>query len=246
MQIIPVIDIRNGVAVRAVGGRRDEYRAIESCLTASVEPAAVLTALQDHFQMSSCYVADLDAIERAQINRCTIAEMVRTGVSLIVDAGVTTIEQIESLLEIGVSKVVLASESVADLTTLTSFLQSIDCESLVFSIDLKHGELLVKDPLWKGLSPLKLAQFVLEHGIGQLVVLDLAAVGTGHGVPTLNLCREIRNLSSDVTIISGGGVDSHQCIQRAADAGLDGLLIASALHDGRISYSDMDLKTRAT
>jgi phosphoribosylformimino-5-aminoimidazole carboxamide ribotide isomerase len=243
MQIIPVIDIRNGVAVRAVGGRRDEYRAIKSRLTESVEPAEVLTALRDQFQSSTCYVADLDAIERGQINRCTIGEMARTGVSLIVDAGVTTIEQVESLLEIRASKVVLASESIADLTTLKTFLNSFDCGSLVFSIDLKHGELLVEDPLWEGRPPLNLARFLLDQGFRQFIVLDLAAVGTGDGIQTLKLCREIRDLSSDATIISGGGVDSHQCIQRATEAGLNGLLIASALHDGRLTPSDLGFRS---
>ena len=138
------------------------------------------------------------------------------GVSLIVDAGATTIEQVESLLEIGVSKVVLASESFADLTTLKAILHHVDCDSLIFSIDLKHGELRVQDPLWKGQSPLNLARFVLDQGIRQLIVLDLAAVGTGHGIPTLKLCREIRKLSSDVRITSGGGVNSNQCITDAA------------------------------
>jgi phosphoribosylformimino-5-aminoimidazole carboxamide ribotide isomerase len=101
--------------------------------------------------------------------------------------------------------------------------------------------LRVQDPLWKRQSPLNLARFVLDQGLRQLIVLDLAAVGTGCGVPTLKLCREIRKLSSDVQITSGGGVNSSQCIADAARAGLDGLLIASALHDGRLNFHDLDL-----
>ena len=90
MQIIPVIDISNGMAVRAVAGERKHYRAIQSRLTESVEPAEVMRAIQERLQCPVCYVADLDAIERQQLNRCTIAEMVRTGVALIVDAGAET------------------------------------------------------------------------------------------------------------------------------------------------------------
>ena len=109
MDIIPVIDIRSGIAVHAVAGNRSRYQAIKSRLTESREPAEILKSLQAHFRCDACYVADLDAIEGRQLNRCIIAEMVRTGVSLIVDAGATTIEHAESLLEIGVSKVVLTS-----------------------------------------------------------------------------------------------------------------------------------------
>ncbi len=240
MQIIPVIDIRNGVVVRAVAGDRSRYRAIESLLTSSAEPAAILKALDKHFQSDVCYVADLDAIERQQqLNRCTIAEMVRTGVALILDAGAATVEQIEALLEIGVRQVVLSSESMHDLTQVEAMIRSFGSASLIFSLDLKHGKLLVDDPAWQGKSPLDLVRFVIERGIRQLIVLDLAAVGTGLGIPTLQLCQDIRRMSPDIRIISGGGVDSAACVADAAQAGLDGLLIASALHDGRLTADDL-------
>ena len=239
MQIIPVIDIRNGIAVRAVAGVRARYRAIESRLTSSAEPAAVLAALDQHFQSDVCYVADLDAIERQQLNRCTIAEMVRTGVALIVDAGAATVDQIESLLEIGVRQVVLSSESMQDLTQLEALVTRFDSASLFFSIDLRHGELLVSDPAWQGNSPLDLVRFVVDRGLRQLIVLDLAAVGTGQGVPTLHFCQDLRHISPELRIISGGGVASAACVAAAAQAGLDGLLIASALHDGRLTADDL-------
>ena len=40
-------------------------------------------------------------------------------------------------------------------------------------------------------------------------------------------------------IISGGGVHSRTCLVTAQAAGLDGLLIASALHDGRLTPDDL-------
>ncbi len=239
MQIIPVIDIRNGIAVRAVAGERSQYRAIESRLTASVEPAEVLKVLKHHVNCAACYVADLDAIERQQLNRCTIAEMARAGVSLIVDAGVTSVEQIEALFELGVNRVVLSSESINDLTQLESMVESFDPASLVFSIDLKNRKLLVGDPRWDGRPSLEMARFVLECGLRQLIVLDLAAVGSGNGVPTLELCQQIKELLPKIEIISGGGITSAQCVAQAARAGLDGLLIASALHDGRLTKADL-------
>ena len=239
MQIIPVIDIRNGIAVRAVAGKRSQYRAIESQLTTSAEPAEVLKALKTDLNCSACYVADLDAIERQHLNRCTIAEMARTGVSLIVDAGVTAVEQIQALFEIGVDRVVLSSESIADLTQLKSMIQPFDPASLIFSIDLRNRSLLAGDPRWEGKPPLEMARFVFEHGLCQLIVLDLAAVGTGHGVPTLELCQRIKSLLPGMSIISGGGVASAQCVAQAARAGLNGLLIASALHDGRLTKEDL-------
>ena len=99
----------------------------------------------------------------------------------------------------------------------------------------------MQDPLWKNQSPLNLARLCLIRESDSSSCVDLAAVGTGHGIPTLKFCREIRKLSSDVRIISGGGVNSSQCVADAARAGLDALLIASALHDGRLNVHDVDL-----
>lgn len=243
MQIIPVIDIRGGVAVRAIAGNRSRYQPVQSRLTDSAEPTVVLMALQQTFGCGACYIADLDAIERQQLNRCTITEMARTGVSLIVDAGVNTVKQIETLFEIGVDRVVLSSESLNDLTQLQLMLKQFDSTSLIFSIDLKNRNLLVGDLRWDGKLPLEMAKFVFEHGLRQMIVLDLAAVGTGHGVPTLELCQQIKRISPDITMISGGGVESAECVKQAARAGLDGLLIASALHDSRLTKEDLAAHT---
>lgn len=239
VQIIPVIDIRNGIAVRAVAGERSRYAPLEGRLTDNTDPAEVMAALRRDFGFSLCYIADLDAIERQQINRCTIEKMALTGVALMVDAGATTVEQIEALLDIGVRQVVLSSESMQDLTQVEVMVKPFDSASLIFSIDLKHGELLVSDPAWQGNSPLNLARFVIERGMEHLIVLDLAAVGTGLGIPTLQLCQDIRRISRDIRIISGGGVDSAASVADAAQAGLDGLLVASALHDGRLTVDDL-------
>src|SRR3954451_24567824 len=46
MQIIPVLDIQGGIVVRAIGGRRSEYRPLVSRLTDSTEPLAVAHAMR--------------------------------------------------------------------------------------------------------------------------------------------------------------------------------------------------------
>ena len=240
MQILPVIDIRNGIAVRAVAGDRGRYQPLVTCLTESTEPAEVLKSLQDEFGCDLCYVADLDAIEGRNANRCTLAEMVRTGVRLMVDAGVKSVEDAEQLLELGIAQVVVASESLPEIDRLPEFFpEANDHPPIVFSVDLKHGLLRSADPLWTDRDPLDLVSTVVRHGVRQIIVLDLAAVGTGSGIPTLNLCREIKRRWPDLKVISGGGVRSPACLESARQAGLDGLLIASALHDGRLKAEDL-------
>ena len=82
---------------------------------------------------------------------------------------------------------------------------------------------------------LDVAARVFECGVRSLILLDLAGVGEGRGVPTLELCRSVRELSPDVEIITGGGVRDAADLEALDRAGVDGVLIASALHDGSLT-----------
>jgi phosphoribosylformimino-5-aminoimidazole carboxamide ribotide isomerase len=83
---------------------------------------------------------------------------------------------------------------------------------------------------------LTLVRRVVAMGVGTLIVIDLARVGTGRGCGTENLLRAIRKGFPEVELIAGGGVRSWADVDRLGDAGADAVLIASALHDGRITY----------
>ena len=61
-QVIPVIDLLNGRAVHAVGGRRAHYQPIQSILHASSDPIPLARALRDSLGLQTLYLADLDAI----------------------------------------------------------------------------------------------------------------------------------------------------------------------------------------
>jgi phosphoribosylformimino-5-aminoimidazole carboxamide ribotide isomerase len=90
-------------------------------------------------------------------------------------------------------------------------------------------------PEWRDMQPLDLASLALRAGVRRMIVLDLADVGMGQGPNTLPLCRELRNLDPTAEIIAGGGVRGHDDLRALAAAGCDGALVASALHDGRLS-----------
>lgn len=242
MKVIPVIDIRHGQAVQAVAGDRSNYRPLQSVLTPGTTPASVLEALIQHFGADTCYVADLDAIEGRPANRCAVAEMVRTGCRILLDSGIRCPRDAADLLDLGVHQVIVASESQSQLQELPKYIECCAAEQLIFSIDLRNGALITADADCRSLKPLDLVATVVGLGMTRLIVLDLSAVGTGTGIPTLQLCRQIREQWPQVELITGGGVHSPQCLGDALNAGIDGLLIASALHDGRITRENLQIQ----
>ena len=239
MQIIPVIDILDGKAVHAVGGHRQFYRPVQSVISDSCDPGRMLKALKRRLQIASCYVADIDAIQQRDSNRCSLAEMSRAGVSLLVDSGVRRSEDIQPLLELNLDRVVLGSETIEQAEVIRELTEQHGPERLIFSIDLRDGMLLTVNSAWRDMAPLALALHAAELGINQFIVLDLAAIGTGRGVPTLGLCREIRRHLPTASIIAGGGVRTVADLNQLEQAGADGALVATAVHNGLLKAEDV-------
>src|SRR5690348_8791069 len=98
MRIIPVLDIKNGVVVRGIGGRREEYQPVVSRLTASCRPVDVARAFRDQLGLAEMYLADLDAIAGATLAWNIYGDIQALGCRLWVDAG---IREVADALELG-------------------------------------------------------------------------------------------------------------------------------------------------
>ena len=84
-----------------------------------------------------------------------------------------------------------------------------------------------------------------EAGVGALIVIDLARVGMGTGLD-LALITRVREAVPGLTLFAGGGVRGPEDLARLADAGCDGALVATALHDGRLGAADLAAARRLT
>lgn len=234
MRIIPVIDLLGGVVVRGIGGMRDQYRPIQSQLVDSAEPVEVARALRKKAESDYVYVADLDAIRTGELSRDVLIELAEDGTQLLLDAGAFELRQVRLLMGLGVQDVIIGLETLTDVDVLK---QAADVfgEQVVFSLDLKGNWPITKDGCpWNGLGPEQIADAAIDLGIRRMIVLDLHRIGRSGGIGTLDLCRNLLERHSDLKVISGGGVRNQEDIDAFADAGLDGVMVASALHEGGI------------
>jgi phosphoribosylformimino-5-aminoimidazole carboxamide ribotide isomerase len=245
MRVIPVIDLLGGQVVRGVGGRRDEYRPIVSSLVESSEPAAVALGLKKRFELPRIYVADLDAIGGGERDVCSWQAIAAAGWALTIDAGLRTAAEVASLGDLlrrdfVDAEFVIGLEScrcLADLAELNRC--GVNMRSAVFSLDLKAGVPLTQDADWRGASPVEVMSEVHRCGIRRTIVLDLADVGSGQGTSTLPLVRQLRDRFPDLEIIAGGGVRGPGDLRQLQASGADAALVASALHDGRLTPADL-------
>lgn len=243
MRVIPVMDLMGGQVVRGVAGRRSEYRAIQSQIAADAQPATVARALVERFGFDSVYVADLDAIREGRYAMDRWREIAAAGLKLWLDAGTGTADAARTVLA-RAGEAEVQAELVVGLESLQAFEELTEIVRLcpagvLFSLDMQSGRPLTQVESCRSLSPLEIVERVWTCGIRRLIVLDLADVGVGGGTRTLELCRTIRTTHPEVELIAGGGVRGRDDLRILADAGCNAVLVASALHDGRLSREDV-------
>ena len=237
LKIVPVIDILGGVVVHAVRGRRSEYQPLRSGLCASADPLDVALAFKA-LGFGELYVADLDAIMAGQPNFSVLKQMADvTGLRLMVDAGIADLERAEKLLQSHVSKVIIGTETLQDISFVEEAVKSLGKERVVVSLDLKADKVLSGFELGKFSNPLDLLQEFQGMGVEQVILLDLARVGSGEGVNMPLLKEMIENRK--VKMFVGGGVRDIKDLVELKNVGVFGVLVATALHSGRISLEEL-------
>jgi phosphoribosylformimino-5-aminoimidazole carboxamide ribotide isomerase len=243
MRIIPVIDLMQGTVVRGIAGKREEYRPVVSTLCKGSSPGEVGEALA-RLGFQEVYVADLDAIAGAEPDWGAYSTLMDQGLQVLVDAGAGTRQRVASLANFThdnqlLGAVIVGLESLASEVELAASIVMVSRHRLVFSLDLRSGVPITRANDWRDLAADTIAERVARLGIRRMIVLDVAQVGVDAGICTGALCRRLRASYPSLEIISGGGVRHVDDLTELAEAGCDAALVASALHDGRLTATDL-------
>ncbi len=234
MQVIPVIDLKGGLVVRARMGERANYRPIETALSPTSAPHDVVRGLLSVYPFALLYIADLDAIEGAGNNDAVVSELRGEfpRVELWIDRGIADRRAAEDWLAAGLGHMVLGSESLADAAVAQHFA---DDPRVILSLDFRAAA-------FQGPPPL------LEHSDNwphKVIVMTLARVGSGAG-PDLERLGAIRSAAPTRKVYAAGGVRDVSDLAALQNAGIAGALVASSLHDGRLTWRQIQSVDDAT
>jgi phosphoribosylformimino-5-aminoimidazole carboxamide ribotide isomerase len=218
-----------------VRGERERYRPVHSVISPDDgDPLALARAFRSELGLDEVYVADLDAITGTGEHRDVIAALAREA-SVMVDAGVTEPGRARELLELGAQRVIVGTETLPGPDALERLLAEVP--QVVLSIDLRDGRLLSPDPRLAGLPALDAVARLHRPGLREVIVLDLARVGSGAGTDA-ELIAEL-HAAFDVELLAGGGVRDVEDLRALRDAGAAGALVATALHKGVIGRREL-------
>ena len=234
MRIVGVIDLRRGEAVHARGGQRDRYEPVARAGGVAVDgnPETLVRAYIGA-AVRELYVADLDAIAGAPLQSAAIARLAAAGLPVMVDAGVSSADAAAGASVLA-ERVVVGLETLVSWAALAEIAGTIGPARTVFSLDLRDGTPLGHLVPAVGSSVPATAARAVASGAGSVLVIDVAHVGMATG-PDVMLLRSIRHAIPDVPFLAGGGVRGAADLALLAACGCDGALVATAIHDGRVT-----------
>jgi phosphoribosylformimino-5-aminoimidazole carboxamide ribotide isomerase len=238
LRVVPVIDLKDGTAVHAVRGERERYRPVHSVLASDDgDPHALGRAFRSELGLDELYVADLDAIGAAGDNSATIGVLARDA-RVMVDAGVTEPSRARALLDLGAHRVIVGTETLRGPDALARLLAELPDGAVILSVDLRDGRLLSPDDELAGLPALDAVSRLHRAGLRELIVLDLARVGSGAGLD-LGLVAAVHAAFPNLELLAGGGVRNVEDLRALHRAGAAGGLVATALHGGIIGAREL-------
>jgi phosphoribosylformimino-5-aminoimidazole carboxamide ribotide isomerase len=224
MQIIPVIDIRKGAVVRARAGDRESYKPMSSPLAPTSASADVVAGFLTLHPFEKIYIADLDAIQETGDNRREIEALIESFSALcfMIDAGAS------SLLWRGGARTecVIGSETLCDGDSMRA---AKDDPDVVLSLDFRDDVFLGPDAL----------KDCVELWPSQIIVMTLARVGVRAG-PDFARVSQIISRAGERRVYAAGGIRDGRDLERLEALGAAGALVATALHDGALTWADFD------
>lgn len=209
-----------GQVVHARMGLRAQYRPLRSPLAGNdSDPLRVVDALLGLHPFRRLYVADLDAIAGRTGHADTIAAIGRRhpAIELWVDSG-----QRYPATATTAAVPVLGTESLGAVPA------DVAPSRWVLSLDFRGGRLLGAEA-WLQAS---------HQWPDDVIAMTLDRVGSTAG-PDLQLLRALRGDAPHRRLYAAGGVRDGTDLSALAATDVHGVLLASALHDGRIGRDDL-------
>lgn len=234
-EIIPAVDMKGGKCVQLVQG----------------VPGSEIVSLDDPLAVAldwvekgakTLHLVDLDgAIEGERKNAPIIEKIVNAcrnmGVSIQVGGGIRSFEDASSLLQLGVSRVILGTAALQNPELVKKLASTFGSSCVNVALDAKNGKISIKG--WTeecAQTPVEMGKKFEELGAGSLLFTNIDTEGLMQGVnpvPTKELVESV-----SIPVIASGGVSSLKDLEVLKETGAAGVVVGSALYTGKFTLED--------
>lgn len=234
MLIIPAIDLKEGKCVRLEQGLMDRATVY------SDDPATTAR----HWQSQGAellHVVDLNGAFAGAPRNLDAIRAIRAAVTMSIEVGggIRDIATIETLVSIGIDRIVLGTAAIEN----PSFVQEA-CRKfpgrIIVGIDAKDGLVAIKG--WAQVTEVKaadLAKQMQEHGVIAVIYTDIKRDGMLSG-PNIEATKALAK-ALHIPVIASGGVHTLKDIEdllSARHAGVSGVITGKAIYSGSLDLKE--------
>ena len=231
MIIIPAIDIIDGKAVRLYQGDYDKKDNMK---------AEVLEIAKEFKEAGAklIHLVDLDGAKEGRlINKDLILKVVNTiNIDVEVGGGIRTFEDIKSLIDGGVKRVILGTAAIEDKVLLKKAVEKFK-EKIAVAIDFKDGFIHTKG--WLNKSEIYYKDLIKELeviGVKNIIVTDITKDGTLLG-PNIEIMKELSEFTS-IDITSSGGIKNLDNIIELNKLNIYGCIVGKAIYSKDVNLKE--------
>jgi phosphoribosylformimino-5-aminoimidazole carboxamide ribotide isomerase len=235
MIVIPAIDLKNGLCVRLLQGRKSEVTVYNDDPVRIASEFAAAGAEMIH-------VVDLDgAFNETESPNRTVVQRIVEAVDIPIEfgGGIRSRDDVQQLCDAGVARVVLGTVAAEAPHALKQFVDEFSSKICV-GIDARDGRVMTRG--WENPTPLMaidLARSVAECGVERIIYTDIARDGTLVG-PNIQQTLAVAE-AANVRVTASGGVSSLDDIKSLRDAGdsrVDSVIVGKALYEGKFKLAE--------
>ena len=235
MRILPAIDLKNGHCVRLLQGDFNRVTKYNS------DPLAQANYFKSN-QLNHLHIVDLDGAKTGnQLNVNIIKTILEIpDITLQVGGGIRSIQKVESMLNMGVSRVIIGTALFQE-NFLQDLKKNFDADQVVLALDFKINNFIptIYTHGWQDNSQIDLYDFLgAQSFFLNILATDISLDGLMKG-PSFNTYKEILKLFPSLNLIASGGIKSLQDLDVLKAMKITETVVGKAIYEENISLRDL-------
>ncbi|MCX8053472.1 MAG: 1-(5-phosphoribosyl)-5-[(5-phosphoribosylamino)methylideneamino]imidazole-4-carboxamide isomerase [Armatimonadetes bacterium] len=234
MEIIPAIDIMDGKCVRLLQGRFDQVTVF------SDDPVDMAKRWADQ-GARRLHIVDLKGSKSGSPQEIDLVSKIAAAVNVPIQlgGGIRTIETAQTMLKIGVDRVIIGTSAVLDPIIAETIFEALG-ERAVLGVDARDGRVAIKG--WEETTAEDAIDFALrmQHlGARRIIYTDISRDGMllGTNISAIRRMAEAVN----IPVIASGGVSSVEDIRALKELepmGIEGAILGKVLYTGDLTLAE--------
>ena len=231
MLLIPAIDLKNGSCVRLIQGESEKETVYSN------DPAAMAVKFEEA-GAKRLHIVDLDGAFRGIGSNfsCIRSIMKNVSIPIQIGGGLRTEEDIDTMIDLGVSSVIVGTMAFRDPDVLENILKKYTDEQIILGVDARNRKVSIEG--WKEGTEIQDVEFAKRwknSGIKRVVFTDISRDGMLSG-PNLAALREMAE-HTGLKIVASGGISSLKDIEQLKNLepyGVDQAISGKAIYERKI------------